>query len=119
MRSLNALFKASTVLTVIFMSLIFLFANDILLFPKTYIDQLKNLNFLILAFKHATGLKISLQKSIISSINVDQPLIDEVISIWGYCYKALPTEYLGMPSGGNPRHTTFWNPIIKEIEKKN
>ena len=46
------------------------FANDIIFFYKSSLVFLQNLNLILLVFRQLLGLKINLEKSIISGINL-------------------------------------------------
>lgn len=90
-----------------------LFSDDILLFSTDDLSSLKNLRLILMVFEKASGLKINLQKSTLTGINVDPNSVEVGASIWGCPTTMLPFDYMGTPLGGNPR-----SPIINSIERK-
>lgn len=58
-----------------------LFTDDILLFSEANIDKIRNLQLAITSFEKASGLKINLQKSAFSGINISSDFIQQVKDI--------------------------------------
>ncbi|TYK05764.1 LINE-1 retrotransposable element ORF2 protein [Cucumis melo var. makuwa] len=95
-----------------------LFADDILLFPEDNEDSLNNLKYVIQLFQLALGLNVNLNKSTISSINVDVARTNQVASSWGVSTQFFPTSYLGVPLDGKPISKCFWDNIKEKVSKK-
>ncbi|XP_022727498.1 uncharacterized protein LOC111283318 [Durio zibethinus] len=64
------------------------------------------------------GLEVNFKKSALLGIKVDHQLIEEWASKI-YCQvDSLPTEYLGIPLGPNPRLSSTWQPIVESVKSK-
>lgn len=68
--------------------------------------------------KFPRSLSINLQKSNFLGINLEPQSINEIERIWGCHATKLPLNYLGMPLGGNPKVSSFWDPVVEKIDKK-
>lgn len=95
-----------------------LFADDILLLSSPDERKFRNLHLILKSFEQASGLNINLNKSSISGINVSHDELHYLAGIWSCPIQALPSSYLGMPLGGNPRSESFWAAIIERVDRK-
>lgn len=50
-------------------------------------------------------------------INLEEGKLERLANLWGCRVGLWPVKYLGLPIGENPRAETFWNPVIKKVEK--
>ncbi|RVW89561.1 putative ribonuclease H protein [Vitis vinifera] len=66
------------------------FADDTIFFSKASLEHLQNLKIILLVFGQVSGLKINLEKNIIS----------------------------GLPLGGNPQTIGFWDPVVERISRR-
>ena len=57
------------------------FANDTIYFSRAYMEELQNLKLIMLVFEKLSGLKINLDKSTLSKINISQGLIISLASM--------------------------------------
>ncbi|KAL0559838.1 hypothetical protein IC582_000218 [Cucumis melo] len=95
-----------------------LFADDILIFVEDRDDYVSNLKMILHLFESASGLNINLSKSTIFPINVPTDRAKSIADSWGISKGHLPTSYLGMPLGGRPSSSNFWNNVLQKIQKK-
>ena len=84
------------------------FAGNTIFFSRAYMEELHNLNIILLVFGQISSLKINLNKSTLSGINMneDQNLY---VGISLYCTYLL---------GGNPKTITFWDLVIGRISRR-
>ena len=67
------------------------FADDTIFFSKASLEHLQNLKLILLVFGQVSGLKINLEKSTISGINIRQELLSSLTSVFiaecqsGFC----------------------------------
>ncbi|XP_050935261.1 uncharacterized protein LOC127143981 [Cucumis melo] len=95
-----------------------LFADDILIFVEDKEDYVSNLKMILHLFESASDLNINLSKSTIFPINVPTDRANSIVDSWGISKGQLPTTYLGMPLGGKPSSSNFWDNILQKIQKK-
>ncbi|TYK29578.1 LINE-1 retrotransposable element ORF2 protein [Cucumis melo var. makuwa] len=95
-----------------------LFADDILIFVEDRDDYVSNLKMILHLFESASGLNINLSKSTIFPINVPTDPAKSIADSWGISKGHLPTSYLGMPLGGKPSSSNFWDNVLQKIQKK-
>ncbi|KAE8729704.1 Cysteine synthase D1 isoform 1 [Hibiscus syriacus] len=94
------------------------FADDLIIFSKASIRDLKNIRRVLLIYELLVGLKINLVKSIIFGINVEE----EVLAGWsneiGCSVGNFPAEYLGLPLGSKRNSVAMWEPIVQRFHNK-
>ena len=83
------------------------FTDDTIFFSKASQEHLQNLKLILLVFGQVSGLKINLEKNIISGINTSQELLSSLASIHDCKVLEWPLSYLGLPLGGNPKTIGF------------
>jgi len=95
------------------------FVVDTLLFSSNDKDKFLNLITILKIFQICSGLKVNLGKSDLVGVNLGQEEGTELANLVGCRHEELPIKYLGLPLGGNPKTTSFWNPwwikFIKEL----
>ena len=89
-----------------------------LLFTFIQIYVLQNLKIILLVFGQVFGLKINLEKSIISGINTRQELLSSLALVLDCRVSEWPLSYLGLPLGGNPKTIGFWDPVVERISRR-
>ena len=94
------------------------FANDTIFFSKAYMEELQNLKLIMLVFEKLSGLKINLDKSTLSKINISQGLIISLASMLEQKVLDWPWTYLGLPLGGNAKAIVFWDPMIDKVLRR-
>ena len=95
-----------------------LFADDIFLFVEDNENYLANLKMTLTLFEKASGLNINLSKSPISPINISNGRARIVADKWDIPTIHLSILYLGVPLGGNPKLSSFWDKVDVKINKK-
>ncbi|RVW59906.1 hypothetical protein CK203_086943 [Vitis vinifera] len=72
----------------------------------------------LLVFGHISGLKVNLDKSNIYGINLEQNHLSRLAEMLDCKASGWPILYLGLPLGGNPKASGFWDPVIERISKR-
>ena len=65
-----------------------------------------------------SGLKINMSKSVLAGINSDSSMIARLSRSIGCDIGSWPMKYLGIPLGGNPIKSEFWEPVISKVSKR-
>ena len=65
-----------------------------------------------------TGLRINYEKSVLIPLNCGKQWIDDTLDTIKCGAAKLPTTYLGIPLGANPRKSSTWKPILDKVEKR-
>ena len=94
------------------------FADDTIFFAKACPKSLQNLKLILLVFGQLLGLKINLEKSTLSRINVNQESLTCLASSLDCRVSEWPLSYLGLPLGGNPMTISFWDPVVDRISRR-
>ncbi|XP_039006643.1 uncharacterized protein LOC120134243 [Hibiscus syriacus] len=94
------------------------FADDLIIFSKATVRDLKNVRRVLLIFELMTGLQLNLSKSKIFGINVDtDELAGWAVEI-GCTVGFFPAEYLGLPLGSKRNSAVLWEPIVQRFYSK-
>ena len=83
------------------------FANDTIFFPRASFEELHSLKLILLVFGRLLGLRINLNKSTLSGINISQNQTARLTSLLDCAISDWPLSYLGLPLGGNPTQIQF------------
>ena len=94
------------------------FTDDTIFFSKASQEHLQNRKLILLVFGQVSGLKINLEKNIISGINTSQELLSSLASIHDCKVLEWPLSYLGLPLGGNPKTIGFWDLMVERIYRE-
>ncbi|RVW14640.1 Transposon TX1 uncharacterized 149 kDa protein [Vitis vinifera] len=79
---------------------------------------LMTLKSVLLVFGHISGLKVNLDKSNIYGINLEQNHLSRLAEMLDCKASGWPILYLGLPLGGNPKASGFWDPVIERISRR-
>lgn len=80
-------------------------------------EYLQTLRLILLVFGSASGLKINLLESTLSSIKISQDWI--MLALAFECkISSWPLTYLGLPLRGNLKTSVFWDLVIDEVSSK-
>lgn len=60
-------------------------------------------------FERITGLKMSMEKSKVASLNMSDEEVNMITQQLGCKQESWPLKYLGLPLGGNPKSIEFWS----------
>lgn len=94
------------------------FADDTLFLLEPDTSDIKKVNAILKFFSMCSGLKINMNKNSLAGIILEDEEV-RVLAIEVGCEKgSWPMKYLGLPLGGNPNSTEFWNPIIEKVGKR-
>jgi len=70
------------------------------------------------SFEMVSVLRVNFHKSTVGVVSISE--LD--LCVFSKClnnrYMGLPFKYLGMPIGGNPRRSMFWNPVVDKIRSR-
>ena len=94
------------------------FADDTLLFMEANCNYFLNYLAILEVFGFVLGLRVNLRKSIILGINTEVDLLHNSTILFGCEVGVWPIKYLGLPLGGNPRKTVFWEPVVNKVAKR-
>ncbi|KAK9927793.1 hypothetical protein M0R45_024959 [Rubus argutus] len=94
------------------------FADDTIFLASGCEQSWCNLLSIIECFGSMSGMKINKAKCSLVGINVEAGKVERLANLWGCTVGSWPMKYLGLPLGGNPRASTFWNPVVEKVEKR-
>ncbi|KAL6322627.1 hypothetical protein AAG906_014299 [Vitis piasezkii] len=94
------------------------FADDTIFFSSSREEDMMNLKSILLVFGHISGLKVNLDKSNIYGINLEQNHLSRLAEMLDCKASGWPILYLGLPLGGNPKASGFWDPVIERISRR-
>lgn len=95
------------------------FVDDCLLFTQAKTSQVKLVKEVLRDFCHASGLNVSIHKSIfLPSKNISKAKVDKFVSITGFSHTYNLGKYLGFPMlVGRVRKGDFYN-ILGKINQR-
>ena len=94
-----------------------LFADDIFIFCKDFVDQLSFLGWTLAWFEALSGLRINLVKSVIILVgNVESG--DQLATELGCHLGLLPSDYLGLPLGSKFNSSAVWDKVEERFRKR-
>jgi hypothetical protein len=94
-----------------------LFADDTLVFCGASPDHLLYLRMLLLSFEAVSGLKISLDKSVLVPVGLVDNM-DDLAGILGCGVSSLPLKYLGLLLGAPFKAKSSWDEVVGKIERR-
>ncbi|RVW87835.1 putative ribonuclease H protein [Vitis vinifera] len=94
------------------------FVDDTIFFSSTREEDMMTLKSVLLVFGHISGLKVNLDKSNIYGINLEQNHLSRLTEMLDCKASGWPILYLGLPLGGNPKASGFWDPVIERISRR-
>lgn len=95
------------------------FADDTLFFSSLEEESLSNLSTILdIFFCLISGLKVNLDKSTILGINLEVVRLSSLVRVVGCSIGSWPLKYLGLPLGGIPLQTAFWEPLLARVAKR-
>lgn len=63
-------------------------------------------------------MKINLDKNVILGLNLEEDRLSRLVSVVGCTVGSWPVKYVGLPLGGNPLQTTFWDLVVSGVAKR-
>jgi len=91
------------------------FADDMLLLGVKIWANVWAFRVVLVLFEAMFGLKVNFNKSMLVEVNiVDYWLVEATSDLRGSMGK-VPFLYLGLLIGGDPRHLSFWDPVLTRI----
>ncbi|GJS76253.1 LINE-1 retrotransposable element ORF2 protein [Tanacetum coccineum] len=94
------------------------FADDTILFLYPSTGEINKVGVLVDLFSQMSGLKVSLSKTALYGINIDQTQLQQYAQLMGCCVGNFPFEYLGVPIGINLRRISAWKKVIDRFKIK-
>ncbi|XP_058217454.1 uncharacterized protein LOC131328533 [Rhododendron vialii] len=94
------------------------FADYTIIFCKNDRQEVQSIMGILCTFQLISGLKINFAKSQLCGIGIPEEIVESYAEILGCKVIKLPTKYLGLPLGANPRRWSTWNSVIERFEKK-
>ncbi|KAL5548696.1 hypothetical protein UlMin_003927 [Ulmus minor] len=94
------------------------FADDTLFLLDPDQSNIQKVHTILNFFSMCSGLKINMNKSSLAGIHMEDEEVMALAAVVG-CEKGYwPMKYLGLPLGGNPNSTEFWNPVVEKVGKR-
>ncbi|KAL5569671.1 hypothetical protein UlMin_026246, partial [Ulmus minor] len=94
------------------------FADDTLFLLEPDQINIKKVHTILKFFSMCSGLKINMNKSSLAGIHMEDEEVMALAVVVGCEKGSWPMKYLGLPLGGNPNSTEFWNPVIEKVGKR-
>ncbi|XP_039065107.1 uncharacterized protein LOC120210455 [Hibiscus syriacus] len=94
------------------------FADDLIIFCRASVTQIKNVRRVLRIFSVLTGLHLNLSKSKLFGINVGSDILDEWARNIGCSVGSFPTDYLGLPLGAVKNLEKLWDPVFANFNRK-
>ncbi|GKA39100.1 RNA-directed DNA polymerase, eukaryota [Tanacetum coccineum] len=94
------------------------YADDAMFIGKWTCENVNALMLMLHCFFLASGLKINVQKSSISSIRVRPSNVRNMAAIFGCTATTLPFTYLGVNVGANMKRISSWDVVVNKVTSK-
>ena len=94
------------------------FADDTIFFAKACPNSLQNRKLILLVFEQLSGLKINLEKSTLSRMNVNQESLSCLASSLECSVSEWLLSYLGLPFKRKSNDNKFWDPVVNKISRR-
>ena len=94
------------------------FADDTIFFSRASLEELQSLKLILVVFGRLSRLRINLNKSTLSGINISQSQTTKFASVLDCAVSDWPLMYLGLPLGRNPNSISFWDPVLDRVSKR-
>lgn len=94
------------------------FVDDIMLFGKATLKEVRHLKRILELFAEASGMEINKEKSNAFIFNTIEPIKRHLIRTLGFKQGDLPTKYLGSMIDINPKRWRNWSGIIEKLQAK-
>ncbi|GJV50974.1 LINE-1 retrotransposable element ORF2 protein [Tanacetum coccineum] len=92
--------------------------DDTILFLYPSTGEINKVGVLVDLFSQMLRLKVSLSKTALYGINIDQTQLQQYAQLMGCCVGNFLFEYLGVPIGINPRRISAWHKVINKFKLK-
>ncbi|KAL5545070.1 hypothetical protein UlMin_008854 [Ulmus minor] len=94
------------------------FADDTLFLVNPDQINIQKVHTILNFFSMCSGLKINMNKSSLAGIHMEDEEVMALAAVVGCEKGSWPMKYLGLPLGGNPNSTEFWNPVVEKVGKR-
>jgi hypothetical protein len=94
------------------------YADDTLCIGEASVENLWALKAILRGFEMASGLKINFWKSCLLGVNVDNEFLLMASDFLHCRIGLLPSTYLGLPVGANPRLCSTWKPMLDAFNSR-
>ncbi|KAL5539489.1 hypothetical protein UlMin_044009 [Ulmus minor] len=94
------------------------FADDTLFLLEPDQINIQKVHTILKFFSMCSGLKINMNKSSLAGIHMEDEEVMALAVVVGCEKGSWPMKYLGLPLGGNPNSTEFWNLVIEKVGKR-
>ncbi|GMI86725.1 hypothetical protein HRI_002341800 [Hibiscus trionum] len=91
------------------------FADDLLMFSKASLGEIRNIKRVLRLFEIASGLQLNLNKCRLYGLNVEDNTLKEWASVLGCSVGCFPSDYLGLPLGIKRNSAGIWDPVVKKM----
>ncbi|RVW20876.1 Transposon TX1 uncharacterized 149 kDa protein [Vitis vinifera] len=93
------------------------FADDTIMFCEANKEHLTHLNWILLWFEAASGLRINLDKSEIIPVGVVEEIEEMAVEL-GCRVGSLPSHYLGLPLGAPHKASSVWDGVEEKVRRR-
>ncbi|KAL5555361.1 hypothetical protein UlMin_037597 [Ulmus minor] len=90
------------------------FADDTIFLLDSEQINIQKVHTILNFFSICSGLKINMNKSSLAGIHMEDEEVMALAAVVGCEKGSWPIKYLGLPLGGNPNSTEFWNPVVEK-----
>jgi len=94
------------------------FADDMLFFCSPMYHNVLVIKVMLRSFELVSGLKVNFHKSTVGAVGISELDLRVFSKCLNSRHMSLPFKYLGMPIGGNPKKTVFWNSVVDKIRSR-
>jgi len=94
------------------------FADDTLFLCEAKSQNARVLKAILRSFELASGLRVNFSKTKVGGLGLDESMLNVFSTTLNCKHMKIPFVYLGMPIGGNPRSTQFWQPMIEKVSTR-
>ncbi|KAL5572344.1 hypothetical protein UlMin_021941 [Ulmus minor] len=94
------------------------FADDTLFLLDPDQINIQKVHTILNLFSMCSGLKINMNKSSLAGIHMEDEEVMALAVVVGCEKGSWPMKYIGLPLGGNPNSTEFWNPVVEKVGKR-
>ena len=90
----------------------------VIFFSRASLEDLETLKIILVVFGHIFRLKVNLEKSILSGINIDLDQLNRLALVLDCKVLDWLIPYLGLPLGWNPKAGAFWDLVIERVSRR-
>nr|KYP53471.1 Putative ribonuclease H protein At1g65750 family [Cajanus cajan] len=94
------------------------YVDDTMIFEEGSIQNVVVIKAIMRCFELISGLKVNFIKSKFGAIGLQVQVMERYAQLLNCKLLKLPSIYLGLPIGANPRRKEIWNPVLEKIKRR-